>query len=44
MPEMVRLHRSIREIWEGVNKSYIHPVKDQVTNMKKTDTYMLTLL
>ena len=41
---MVRLHGSVKEIWEGINESYVHPVKDQITIMKKTDTYMPTLL
>ena len=44
MPEMVRLHGSVREIWESINKSYVHPVKDKITVMKNTDTYMPTLL
>ena len=43
MPEMVRLHESVKKIWEGVNESYIHP-DNQITIMKKTDTYMPTLL
>ena len=41
---MVALHGSIKKIWEGVNKNYVHPVKEQITAMKKTDTYMPTLL
>ena len=41
---MVRLHGSVKEPWKGVNKSYVHPVKDQITIMKKTDNYMPTLL
>ena len=44
MPKMVRLHGNVKEIWEGVNEGYVHPVKDQITVMKKTDTYMPTLL
>ena len=44
MSEMVRLHKSFKEIWECVNESYVHPVKDQITVMKKTNTYMPTLL
>ena len=35
MPEIVRLHGSVKEIWEGVNESYLHPVKDQITVMEK---------
>ena len=38
MPEMVRLHGSVKDIWEGINESYV------ITIMKKTDTYMPTLL
>ena len=30
--------------WEGVNESYIHPVTDQITVLKKTYTYMPILL
>ena len=44
MTEMVRLHGSVTEIWEGVNKCYVHLIKDQITVMKKTDTYMPILL
>ena len=40
IPELVQLHDSVKEIWEGINKSYVHPVKDQISNMEKTDTYM----
>ena len=44
MTEMVRLHGSVKEIWEGINESYVHPVTYQITIMKKTNTYMPTLL
>ena len=44
MPEMVRLYGSVKEIWKGINGSYVHPVTDQITTIKKTDTYMPTLL
>ena len=44
MPEMVRLHGSVKEIRKGMNEKYIHPVKDQITITKKTDSYMPTLL
>ena len=39
MPYMVRLHQSVKEIWEGVNESYGQHVKDQITvlrNLKLT--------
>ena len=35
MTEMVRLHGSVKEIWEGINESYVHPVTFQITIMKK---------
>ena len=41
MPEKVRLHGSVIEIWEGVNESYVHPVRDEITVTKKMDTYTL---
>ena len=44
MPEMARLHESIKERWEGVNKSYVHPVKGKINIMKMTDTYMQNYL
>ena len=44
MPEMVTLHGSVKEIWEGINESFVHHVKDQIIMMKKTNTYMPTLL
>ena len=44
MPDLVQLHGSVEKTWEGINESYGHPVKDQITIMKKTDTYMPTLL
>ena len=44
MPEMVRLNCSVKETWEGITESYVHPVKDQITIIEKTDTYMPTLL
>ena len=40
MAEMARLHGCIKEIWKGVNESYVHSVKDQIIVMKKTETYM----
>ena len=42
MAEMVVFHGSIKEIWEGAND--VHPVKDQITVIKETDTFMPTLL
>ena len=44
MPEMVRLHGSVKEIWEDVNKSDVHPIKDQIIIMNKTDSCIPTLL
>ena len=44
MPEMVRLYGSVKEICEGINESYVHPDKGQITIIKKTDTYMPALL
>ena len=44
MPEMIKLHGSVNEIWQGLNEGYVHPIKDQITIIKKTDTYMPTLL
>ena len=44
MPKIVRLHGSVKDICEGNNESYVHPVKYQITIMKKTDTYMPTSL
>ena len=40
---MVRLHGSVKEMLVGINKSYVHPVEDQII-IKKFDTYMPTLL
>ena len=42
--KMVRLHGSAKEIRVGVNESYVHFVEDQITVIKKTDTYITTLL
>ena len=44
MPEMVRWHGSVKEIWESINESYVYPVKDQITIMKKIETNMSILL
>ena len=44
IPEMIRLHGSVKEIWRDVNERFVLPVKDQVTIMKKTDANMPTLL
>ena len=44
MPELIQLHGSVKEIWEGVNENYVPPVTDQIPIMKKTDTYIPTLL
>ena len=41
---MIRLHGSKKEIWEGVNESYVHLVNDYITVIKKSDTYVQTLL
>jgi hypothetical protein len=34
MTEMVRLHGSVKEIWEGINESYVHPVTYQINHEK----------
>ena len=44
MPAMVRLHGSVKEMCNGLNESFVHTVKDQITVMEKTDTHMPTLL
>ena len=44
MPGMAQLHGSVKEIWEGVNENYVHPVNEKINAMKKTDTYMPTLI
>ena len=33
---------SVNKLWEVVNESYVHSVKDQIKVMKKTDIYMPT--
>ena len=44
VPETVRLHGSVKERWGAVDESYLHRVKDQITVINKSYTYMPTLL